>query len=58
MLLADELRFVFVLSFANYVAADSGDDFSNNLFSDLAPYVTHSPQRLGGSTDGISCLDY
>lgn len=27
--------------FATCVAAGAGDDFSNNLFSDLAPYVSH-----------------
>lgn len=33
------LKFLFAILFAGFVAADSGDDFSNNLFSDLAPYV-------------------
>jgi hypothetical protein len=28
------------------VAADSGDDFSNNLFSDIAPYV-HFGRLIG-----------
>lgn len=39
MSVTENLRFLLVLLFAGCVAADTGDDFSNNLFSDLAPYV-------------------
>lgn len=28
------------------VAADDGDDFSNNLFTDLGPYVFHGPSYM------------
>jgi hypothetical protein len=39
MLAAKQLRLLFGVFFAAFVTADTGDDFSNNLFSDLAPYV-------------------
>lgn len=40
MALAWSLRFGFAIILINVTAAsDNGDDFSNNLFSDLAPYV-------------------
>jgi hypothetical protein len=39
MSVAENLKFLLAISFAGYVAADPGDDFSNNLFSDLGPYV-------------------
>lgn len=37
MLAAEQLRLLIGASLVTCVAADSGDDFSNNLFSDLAP---------------------
>ena len=33
---------VAIASLSPTVAADAGDDFSNNLFSDLAPYAVHA----------------
>jgi hypothetical protein len=39
MLTAKPLRLLAGASLVGSVAADAGDDFSNNLFSDLAPYV-------------------
>ena len=37
------LKFLLAIFFtAGVAAADGGDDFSNNLFSDLAPYVLSS----------------
>ncbi|KAK1770501.1 ankyrin repeat-containing domain protein [Phialemonium atrogriseum] len=40
------LRFLPVLLFAGCVAADTGDDFSNNLFSDLAPLLALFGERV------------
>lgn len=37
MSLIISLKLLLVLSFIGLVAADTGDDFINNLFSDLAP---------------------
>jgi hypothetical protein len=34
---ASSRSLLFVVMFAVTVAADDGDDFANNLFSDLAP---------------------
>ena len=42
MLAAEKLQLLVGLYFVTYVAADTGDDFSNNLFTDLAPYVSRS----------------
>jgi hypothetical protein len=33
------LGFLLILGFAQFAAAESGDDFSNNLFSDLGPVL-------------------
>jgi hypothetical protein len=40
MLVADKLRLLVGVCIVTTVAADTGDDFSNNLFTDLAPYVS------------------
>lgn len=32
-----------ILGISTTAAADAGDDFSNNLFSDIAPYVSSVP---------------
>jgi len=42
-----KLRFFVVVCLATSVtlAADAGDDFSNNLFSDLAPFVFPTPSK-------------
>lgn len=39
MLAAKSLRLLVGACFATCVAAVAGDDFSNNLFTDLTPYV-------------------
>ncbi|KAL8281863.1 hypothetical protein RB597_009535 [Gaeumannomyces tritici] len=44
---AERLKFLLVLLFAGCVAAaDAGDDFSNNLFSDLAPLLALFGERV------------
>ncbi|KAL8365070.1 hypothetical protein RB595_004064 [Gaeumannomyces hyphopodioides] len=44
---AENLKFLLVLLFAGYVAAaDAGDDFANNLFSDLAPLLALFGERV------------
>ncbi|KAH9206686.1 hypothetical protein DL95DRAFT_450718 [Leptodontidium sp. 2 PMI_412] len=46
MSVAGNLKFLFAISLAGYVAADAGDDFSNNLFSDLAPLLALFGERV------------
>ena len=36
-----QLQLLVGACFITCVAADTGDDFSNNLFTDLAPWVLH-----------------
>jgi len=40
MLAAKPLQLLIGAYLVTCVGADAGDDFSNNLFTDLAPYVT------------------
>ncbi|KAJ2895143.1 hypothetical protein MKZ38_006860 [Zalerion maritima] len=46
MVVAKNLSFLLALLFAGCVAADAGDDFSNNLFSDLAPLLALFGERV------------
>ncbi|KAH8812397.1 hypothetical protein F5884DRAFT_855694 [Xylogone sp. PMI_703] len=46
MLGARQLTFLLTLLLIESVAADSGDDFSNNLFSDLAPLLALFGERV------------
>jgi hypothetical protein len=46
MALAGNRKFLFAVFFAGCLAADSGDDFSNNLFSDLAPLLALFGERV------------
>ncbi|KAH7243933.1 hypothetical protein B0J15DRAFT_451668 [Fusarium solani] len=47
MAAAEILKLLLAISFVDHVAAaDSGDDFSNNLFSDLAPILTLFGERV------------
>ncbi|EQB52360.1 hypothetical protein CGLO_08024 [Colletotrichum gloeosporioides Cg-14] len=41
-----KLRLFFILLFARAVSADGGDDFANNLFSDLAPLLALFGERV------------
>ena len=43
MMPANLLRLLVGVFFVACVGADAGDEFSNNLFSDLAPYVLYPP---------------
>ena len=53
MLIVRNLELLLALLVAGCVAADTGDDFSNNLFSDLAPYVLPSTP-FNPYADGIT----
>ncbi|RYP91054.1 hypothetical protein DL770_002827 [Monosporascus sp. CRB-9-2] len=46
MLAAEPLQLLIGACFATCVAADAGDDFSNNLFSDLAPLLALFGERV------------
>ncbi|RYP73985.1 hypothetical protein DL771_003296 [Monosporascus sp. 5C6A] len=46
MLATEPLRLLVGACFATCVAADAGDDFSNNLFSDLAPLLALFGERV------------
>ncbi|RYP39999.1 hypothetical protein DL767_001933 [Monosporascus sp. MG133] len=46
MLAAEPLQLLIGACFAACVAADAGDDFSNNLFSDLAPLLALFGERV------------
>ncbi|KAJ4167385.1 hypothetical protein NW754_011200 [Fusarium falciforme] len=46
MLAAEQLRLLVGVCFVTCVAADAGDDFSNNLFSDLAPLLALFGERV------------
>ncbi|GKT57048.1 ankyrin repeat protein [Colletotrichum tofieldiae] len=46
MAITISIQFLFALFFAMCVAADDGDDFSNNLFSDLAPLLALFGERV------------
>ncbi|CAI6089116.1 unnamed protein product [Clonostachys chloroleuca] len=46
MLAAEQFRLLVGVCFVTCVAADAGDDFSNNLFSDLAPLLALFGERV------------
>ncbi|KAJ4077796.1 hypothetical protein NW761_012114 [Fusarium oxysporum] len=46
MLAAEQLRLLVGVCFVTCVTADAGDDFSNNLFSDLAPLLALFGERV------------